>query len=93
MHSADIGSQNLVFNSQTKGKIVAQEQRIYKVTNGDKTYLVQAVSQAQALRHVAGRLYSVEVARSIDVAHLMSAGVQLETASIVPEQVQINIGE
>jgi len=72
---------------------MAQEQRIYKVTNGDKTYLVQAVSQAQALRHVAGRLYSVEVAKAIDVAQLMSSGTLLETASIVPEQAQINIGE
>lgn len=72
---------------------MAQEQRIYKVTNGDKTYLVQAVSQAQALRHVAGRVYSVEVAKSIDVAHLMSAGVMLETASTIPEQTQITIGE
>jgi hypothetical protein len=72
---------------------MAQEQRIYKVTNGDKAYLVQAVSQAQALRHVAGRLYSVEVAKAIDVAQLMSAGVQLETASTIPEQSQINIGE
>lgn len=72
---------------------MAAEQRIYKVTNGDKTFLVQAVSQAQALRHVAGRLYSVEVAKAIDVAQLMSTGVTLEAASIIPEQAQINIGE
>ena len=72
---------------------MAQEQRIYKVTNGDKTFLVQAASQAQALRHVAGRLYSVEVAKAIDVAQLMSSGVQLEAASIIPEQAQINLGE
>lgn len=69
------------------------EQRIYKVTNGDKAYLVQAVSQAQALRHVAGRVYAVEVAKAIDVAHLMSSGTQLETAAIIPEQSQITIGE
>lgn len=69
------------------------EQRIYKVTNGDKAYLVQAVSQAQALRHVAGRVYAVEVAKAIDVAHLMSSGIQLETAAIIPEQSQITIGE
>lgn len=72
---------------------MAAEQRIYKVTNGDKTFLVQAASQAQALRHVAGRLYSVEVAKAIDVAQLMSTGVTLEAASIIPEQAQINIGE
>ena len=72
---------------------MAAEQRIYKVTNGDKTYLVQAVSQAQALRHVAGRVYSVEIAKAVDVAHLMSNGHSLEVATTVPEQTQINIGE
>lgn len=72
---------------------MATEQRIYKVTNGDKTYLVQAVSQAQALRHVAGRTFAVEVAKAIDVAQLMGKGVQVETASVVPEQTQLNVGE
>lgn len=72
---------------------MAADQRIYKVANGDKTYLVQATSQAQALRHVAGRMYSVEVAKAVDVAHLMSSGVNLEVAAIIPEQAQINIGE
>ena len=72
---------------------MATEQRIYKVTNGDKTYLVQAVSQAQALRHVAGRTFAVEVAKAIDVAQLMGKGVQVETASVVPEQAQLNVGE
>lgn len=71
---------------------MATDQRIYKVTNGDKTYLVQAVSQAQALRHVAGRVYSVEVAKAVDVAQLMSNGTSLEVASTIPEQSQINIG-
>lgn len=69
------------------------DQRIYKVTNGDKSYLVQATSQAQALRHVAGRLYSVEIAKSLDVAQMMSSGIQLEVASTIPEQSQINITE
>ena len=69
------------------------DQRIYKVTNGDKEYLVQATSQAQALRHVAGRLYSVEIAKSLDVAQMMLSGIQLEVASTIPEQSQINITE
>ena len=69
------------------------DQRIYKVTNGDKSYLVQATSQAQALRHVAGRLYSVEIAKSLDVAQMMLSGIQLEVASTIPEQSQINITE
>ena len=72
---------------------MATEQRIYKVTNGDKTYLVQAVSQAQALRHVAGRTFAVEVAKAIDVAQLMGKGVHVETASVIAEQTQLNVGE
>lgn len=70
---------------------MATEQRIYKVTNGDSTHLVQAVSQAQALRHVAGKTFSVEVAKAIDVAVLMGKGAKLETASVVPEQGQMEI--
>ena len=72
---------------------MAAEQRIYKVTNGDTTHLVQAASQAQALRHVAGKTFLVEVAKAIDVAQLMSKGVNLETASVIAEQSQIHIGE
>jgi ribosome biogenesis SPOUT family RNA methylase Rps3 len=68
---------------------MATEQRIYKVTNGDNTHLVQAVSQAQALRHVAGKTFSVDVAKAIDVAMLMGKGVTLETASVIAEQTQI----
>lgn len=68
---------------------MATEQRIYKVTNGDNTHLVQAVSQAQALRHVAGKTFSVDVAKAIDVALLMGKGVVVETASVVAEQAQI----
>lgn len=74
---------------------MATEQRIYKVTSTDKSYLVQAVSQAQALRHVAGRQYVVEVAKAVDVAQLMSKGIQLEVASVASEQgqLEINAGE
>jgi ribosome biogenesis SPOUT family RNA methylase Rps3 len=68
---------------------MATEQRIYKVTNGDQTHLVQAVSQAQALRHVAGKTFSVDVAKAIDVAMLMGKGVTLETASVIAEPAQI----
>jgi hypothetical protein len=71
---------------------MAAEQRIYKVTNGANTHLVQAVSQAQALRHVAGKTFTVDVAKAIDVAQLMGKGVQLETATVVTEQSQLDIG-
>lgn len=70
---------------------MATEQRIYKVTSTDKAYLVQAVSQAQALRHVAGRQYAVDVAKAVDVAQLMSKGIQLEIASVASEQGQLEI--
>jgi hypothetical protein len=72
---------------------MATNQRIYKVTSGDKTHLVQATSQAQALRHVAGKTFGIEVAKSIDVATLMSKGVTVETAAIIPEQTQLEVGE
>ena len=68
---------------------MAIEQRIYKVTNGGATHLVQAISQAQALRHVAGKTFSVDVAKAIDVALLMGKGVTVETASVIAEQAQI----
>jgi hypothetical protein len=67
-------------------KNMATEQRIYKVISGGKTHLVQAASQAQALRHVASKTFSVEVAKAIDVANLMGKGVALEIASLVAEQ-------
>ena len=51
---------------------------------------MQAISQAQALRHVAGKQYAVEVAKAIDVAQLMSKGAQIEVAtSAEPAQMEI----
>ena len=44
---------------------MATEQRIYKVTGNGAEHLVQAVSQAQALRHVAGKQYAVDVAKAL----------------------------
>lgn len=69
------------------------EQRIYKVTNGGKIYLVQAASQAQALRHIAGKTFNVEIAKAIDVAQLMQAGAFLEVSAGIPEQSQMEIVE
>lgn len=70
---------------------MATEQRIYKVTNGENAYLVQASSQAQALRHVAGKHYSVEVAKAVDVAQLMGKGAKVEAAVPSVEQGQLEI--
>ena len=72
---------------------MAQEQRIYKVSSLLKEHLVQATSQAQALRHIAGKYYTVEVAKAIDVAQMMGKGAQIEVAATVAEQGQMNIGE
>ena len=65
---------------------MAIEQRIYKVTNGGATHLVQAISQAQALRHIAGKTFTVEVAKVIDVVQLLTDGIKVEVATNAPEQ-------
>ncbi len=65
---------------------MAAEQRIYKVTGNGQSHLVQASSQAQALRHIAGKLYLVEVAKAIDVAQLMAKGATVEVSSTIAEQ-------
>lgn len=62
------------------------EQRIYRVTAGSNVHLVQANSQAQALRHVAGKMFSVEIAKAIDVAQAMTSGAKVEIASFAVEQ-------
>jgi len=69
---------------------MAAEQRIYKVTGNNNVYLVQATSQAQALRHIAGKQYSIEVARAVDVAMMMSKqGAVVEIASTIAEQADL----
>ena len=59
------------------------DKRIYKVTDNSglkKEQLVLATSQAQALRHIAGKTYKVEIAKAIDVAEMVRDGVQVENA-------------
>lgn len=69
---------------------MAAEQRIYKVTGNNNVYLVQASSQAQALRHIAGKQYQIEVARAVDVATLMGKqGAVVEVASTIAEQTDL----
>lgn len=65
---------------------MAADQRIYVVTNGNNNHLVQAASQAQAIRHIAGKTFDFRVAKTLDVAQLMNKGVMLEVASSIPEQ-------
>lgn len=57
------------------------EQRLYKVTSATKTHLVLAANQAQALRHIAGKEYTVEVAKAVEVALMVAAGTTVETVS------------
>jgi hypothetical protein len=68
---------------------MATNQRIYKVTSLNTSYLVQATSQAQALRHVAGKEYQIEVAKALDVAQLMAKGATVEIAATVAEQLDL----
>lgn len=65
---------------------MASEQRIYKVAGAGNVYLVQASSQAQALRHIAGKLYQIDVAKAIDVAAMMGQGASVEVAATISEQ-------
>lgn len=65
------------------------EQRIYKVTGNGRTELVRASSQAQALRHIAGEIFTVEVAKTIEVADLLVKGVHLKVAIQTSEQAEI----
>jgi hypothetical protein len=65
---------------------MATEQRIYKVTNGGQIHLVQATNQAQALRHIAGKMFKVEVAKTVEVVQLMTNGTKVDVATYMPEQ-------
>lgn len=55
--------------------------RIYVVlSETGETRLIEATSQAQAIRFVAGTQYRAEVATTKDVAHGMSLGLKVESA-------------
>ena len=68
---------------------MATEQRIYIVTGFGKTTLVRAMSQAQALRHIADEIFTVEIAKAVNVADLMAKGVHLKVAVQVSDQTTI----
>lgn len=55
--------------------------RIYVVENKDETHLVEALSAAQAVRHVVRERYSVRIATTKLVAELMQVGIPLESAA------------
>ncbi len=63
--------------------------RIYSVK--DKTgeeHLVEATSQAQAIRHVARGMFQIEVATAKEVATAMKAGAVVEDATQEPVAVE-----
>ncbi len=70
--------------------------RIYVVRRtGDNTgenRLVEATSQAQAIRHVTGGIYTAEVAKTKDLADLMASGAKVEKASAANEAGEVSRG-
>lgn len=59
--------------------------RIYHVVDGDDIRLVNAASAAQAVRHCAADRFRVSIAKTIDVATLVSQGVAVENARAEPD--------
>ena len=55
--------------------------RVYLVTNGKEECLVEAISIAQALRHVVKSQYTTRVLSAVEMAKVVSSGMKLETAS------------
>ena len=55
--------------------------RVYLVKNGNVECLVEAISIAQALRHVVKSQYTTRVLSAVEVAKVVSSGMKLETAS------------
>jgi hypothetical protein len=68
---------------------MASAQRIYVVNGNGRQTLVRASSQAQALRHVAGSLFEVNVASADDVVTMMENGAVVQKANPEPEQFEI----
>lgn len=54
--------------------------RIYVVQHGEERRLVEATSQAQAIRHCVKGAYNATVATTKDLAKMMAAGLSVEVA-------------
>lgn len=63
--------------------------RIYAVSSENEMYLVEAPSKYAALRHVAQRLFNVEVAKSKEIVSAMTSGVKVEIAGEEPDLVEL----
>ena len=55
--------------------------KLYKVTNRGHVTLVAAHGQSEALRHIALKDISIELARAVDVPMMLAAGATVETVS------------
>lgn len=60
-------------------RIYVIDQKGTSAENGRR--LVEATSQAQAIRHCAQNVYTAKAARPTDVAALMTSGIQIEKAT------------
>jgi len=72
--------------------------RIYKVTHlkelisKQQEVLVESESKGGALRHVAEKCLSVELASQFDLIRLTQDGVKVEAAKVAPEEPPIEEG-
>lgn len=63
-----------------ENKAAESTKRPYIVSGIGEDRLINATSQAQALRHAAKGTFTVKTANSGDVMRLMSAGIKVEEA-------------
>ena len=68
-------------------KRLQMKTRVYLVTNGKEECLVEAISIAQALRHVVKSQYTTRVLNSVEVAKAIQVGMKLETACDAREDI------
>jgi hypothetical protein len=58
--------------------------RVYLVSDGEQSRLVEAISIAQAIRHVVKSKFTTKVLSSVDTARAIDAGLRLEVANDTP---------
>jgi hypothetical protein len=67
------------------------ETRIYIVTNDNTTKLIEATSQAQALRHATKNLFSCKIPTTKQVAELLKKGLKLRKLFKLKTQCRMNL--
>lgn len=72
--------------TQTRYYVVTEQLVSDGALSGKTTeYLVEANSQAHAIRHIVKPRFTAEPADAKEVFRLMNAGVKLQTATVEPE--------